>query len=344
VRCVYRDGCPAGRRGAGQKLAVACLSRQAARPIIVHHPTDTAEYCRLASEALPEVAFRPCYDRSQLEAWLPEAEIVFGWRIPAETWRFAKSLLWLQGMGAGIDDLVANPHLRPEARITRVVGIFGPWIAEYTIAHILAWTQDLARSRANQSAHRWDKFLIRKARGLRLGVAGLGSVGQEVARLGHALGLDICGFDLFERPVPGGGRCYAGGRGSETLLDFLGGIDVLSINLPLTPETRGLLGPRELAAMPPGSMLINTARGAIVDEQALVGALRRGHLSSAALDVFDSEPLAPQSELWDLPVWITSHISGPSTPAEVVPIFVDNYHRYHGGQPLVGLVDRLRGF
>jgi glyoxylate/hydroxypyruvate reductase A len=314
-------------------------------PVIVHHPTDTALYYRLAGDALPGVPLQPCYDRRDLETWLPEAEVVFGWRIPRDCYRLARRLAWLQGMGAGIEDLVNNPDLRPEAQITRVVGIFGPWIAEYTLAQILAWRQDIARSRANQAAHRWDKFLIRKARGLRLGVAGLGSVGQEVARLGQAMGLFVSAYDLAQGELTGGGRVYSGGRGSAALMEFMSGIDVLSINLPLTPDTRGLFGARELAAMPRGSYLVNTARGPVVDEQVLVAAIRTGHLSGAALDVFDVEPLPVDSPLWDISgVTITSHISGPSTPAEVVPIFVDNYHRFRRGEPLIGLVDRARGF
>lgn len=314
-------------------------------PVPVHHPTDTARYLRLAQEALPGVAMQACYDRRDLERWLPEAEIVFGWRIPPECWALAGRLAWLQGMGAGVDDLVANPHLRPGALITRVVGIFGPWIAEYTMAHLLAWRQDLRRSLANQAGHRWDKFLVRKARGLRLGVAGLGSVGREVARLGQAMGLVVSGYDLEPASLPGGGRCFGGGRDRSQLHGFLSDIDVLSINLPLTPETRGMFGPAELARMPAGGYVINTARGQVLDHEALTAAIRSGHLSGAALDVFDLEPLPADSPLWDLPgVTITSHISGPSTPEEVVPLFADNYRRFLDGRPLIGLVDRARGF
>ena len=322
------------------------MPRQLA-PILVHHPTDTAEYWRLASAALPGVDLRPCYTQAEIEALLPEVEVIFGWRIPALCFKLAGRLDWLQGMGAGIEDLLANPHLRPEASITRIVGIFGPWIAEYTLAQVLAWTQDLARSRANQAAHRWDKFLIRKARGLRLGVAGLGSVGQQVAGLAHAAGFSVTGFDLDAREVPGGGRAFSGGRSSPALLEFLSGLDVLSINLPLTAETERLIGAAEvLAALPRGAFLVNTARGRIVDTAALTAALRSGHLSGAALDVFETEPLPSANPLWDLPgVSVTAHISGRSTPAEVVPIFRGQLpSRSLAGRPLVGLVDRSRGF
>lgn len=314
-------------------------------PILVHHPVDTEEYWRLAAAALPGVDLRPCYTMEQIEKLLPEVEIVFGWRIPARCFAHATRLLWLQGMGAGIEDLLANPLLRPEAMITRIVGIFGPWIAEYTIAQVMAWRQRMARSWANQAAHRWDKFLIARTAGLRLGVAGLGSVGRDVAALGNAVGMRVSGFDLEPRPVPGGGRCYHGGRGSAGLNEFLGSIDVLSINLPLTAETAGLFGRHELAQLPAGAFVVNTARGKVIDEDALADLVETGHLGGAALDVFTTEPLPLTSRLWDLPgISVTSHISGPSTPAEVVPIFVANYRRYAAGEPLLGLVDRQKGF
>lgn len=314
-------------------------------PVLVHHPTDTDEYQRLAAAAMPELDLRPCHTVAEIEALLPHVEVVFGWRIPQQCFRLASRLRWLQGMGAGVEDLLGNPLLRSEVTITRVVGIFGPWIAEYTIAQIMAWRQRMARSWANQAAHRWDKFLIAKTRGLRLGVAGLGSVGHEVAALGAAVGMHVSGFDLDPRVLPGGGRVFSGGRGSAELDEFLASIDVLSINLPLTEATEGLFGRRELSLLPSGAFIVNTARGRVIDETALADLLAAGHLGGAALDVFTREPLAAASPLWDLPgVAVTSHISGPSTPAEVVPIFVDNYRRYAKGMPLVGVVDRQRGF
>lgn len=319
--------------------------RDAKKPILVHHPTDTLEYARLASEWLPEVRFVPCLTVAEIEALIPEVELIFGWRIPSRCFALARNLVWLQGMGAGVEDLVSSKDLPAETLITRVTGIFGPWIAEYTLAHVLAWTQDIRRSLTNQASQRWDKFLVRKARGIRLGVAGLGSVGQEVARLAAAAGLQVTGFDFEAKTLPDGSPAFRGGRGSAELHRFLRGLDVLSINLPLTPETDRMFSTAELAALPAGAFIVNTARGRIIDTEAFVAAANAGHLGGAALDVFETEPLPQDSPLWSLPgITITSHISGPSTPAEVVPIFVDNYRRYLRGEPLVGLVDRARGF
>jgi glyoxylate/hydroxypyruvate reductase A len=288
----------------------------------------------------------PCPTLDELRARLPEAEVVFGWRIPPRLLAQAPHLRWLQLMGAGVEDLVAERRTMPPGLlVTRITGIFGPWIAEYVLAHVLGWVQDFSRSWSNQQARRWDKFTVRRAAGLRLGVAGLGSVGGEVARLAHAVGLRVLGFDLEPRVLPDGSPAASGRRGSEELLRFLGGLDVLSINLPLTAETERMFGAREFAALPRGSFVVNTARGRLLDQSALAEALSTGHLAGAALDVFEVEPLPAESPLWSLEgVTVTSHISGPSTPAEVVPIFAANYGRYLAGQRLQGLVDLERGY
>jgi glyoxylate/hydroxypyruvate reductase A len=129
------------------------------------------------------------------------------------------------------------------------------------------------------------------------------------------------------------------------LRQFLSGLDALSVNLPLTPQTERLFGAAEFAALPLGAFVVNTSRGKVLDQAALVEALQSGHLGGAALDVFVEEPLPAESPLWTMPnVTVTAHLSGPSTPEEVVPQFVANYRRYLAGEAMTGLVDRLKGF
>lgn len=312
-------------------------------PVMIYHPRDTVEYHRLTSASLPGAKLLPCMTAAEVHEVIPEAEIVFGWKVPVEEFARARRLKWYQSIGAGVEDLVV--HVPPGVLLTRVVGVFGPWIAEYVIAHVLAWTQNLKRAYASQAAGKWDRYAVRKARDLRLGVAGLGSVGVEVARLGHSLGMRVSGFATRPRTLPGGSAAVCGTGRCPALLDLLSDVDVLSVNLPLTPQTEQMFGREEFAALPKGAFVVNTSRGRIFDEDALVEALQSGHLGGAALDVFAEEPLPAASPLWRMPnVTVTAHLSGPSTPAEVVPIFVDNYRRYRAGERLVGLVDRARGF
>ena len=125
----------------------------------------------------------------------------------------------------------------------------------------------------------------------------------------------------------------------------LGSADFVVVLLPLTEDTRGIIGREALAAMKPTAWLVNIARGAVVDEAALIAALEGRRIAGAVLDVFDREPLPPSDPLWKLDnVVVTPHISGPSTPDEIAPVFNDNLARYLAGRPLRHIVDRARGY
>jgi len=172
-------------------------------------------------------------------------------------------------------------------------------------------------------------------------VIGLGDIGARIARSGRALGMRAIGVSRTGRPVTGVSRVYR----TRALTAALAEADFVVLTVPLSPATRGLLDAAALAAMKPSAWLINVARGPIVDEDAMVEALRAGRIAGAILDVFDIEPLPPTHPLWTLPnVVITPHISGPSTPREIAPLFADNLRRYLAGRPLRHVVDRRRGY
>ncbi len=243
-------------------------------------------------------------------------------------------------MGAGVEQLLV-PEVSPRVTITRVAGIFGPWMAEYALGWCLWVTQRMDRFRADQRARRWAPVDPIPLRGQTLCVVGLGDIGARIARTGRALGLRVLGVSRSGRAVPAVERVYRTGalRAALRLADFV------VLTLPLSAATRGMLGPAALAAMKPSAWLINVARGPIVDEAALLDALRARRIGGAILDVFDTEPPPPEHPLWALDnVVITPHISGPSTPREIAPIFADNLRRYLAGRPLRNAVDRRRGY
>ncbi|NJC73418.1 C-terminal binding protein [Planosporangium thailandense] len=177
-------------------------------------------------------------------------------------------------------------------------------VSDHTIALILALTRGVVAADRAVRAGRWDLDEVRPVRRtstLRLGLVGVGRIGAMVARKAAALGFDVVAYD--EQPLPDG----IGRVGFDELLATS---DVVSLHLPLTERTRHLIGAAELARMRPGSFLVNTARGAVVDESALAGALRSGHLGGAGLDVVESEPLAADSPLRECPnVVITPHVA-----------------------------------
>jgi glyoxylate/hydroxypyruvate reductase A len=272
--------------------------------------------------------------------FLDQAEILLGARVPAVLWSAMDRLRWVQSVNAGVEDLVAAP-LPAGVITTRVVGLFDDYISDYVLGYMLAHTLKMRQALQNQTEGRWQKYQIDRLAGKRLGVAGIGSIGRAVAAKAGALGMRVVGLGRTGRPVAGVEAVYTPAR----LRDFCRDLDFLAITLPLTPETDGLVGEEALAALRPGAVVINCGRGRVLQEEALLGALRSGHLGGAVLDVFAEEPLPPQSPLWREPgVIITPHISGPSVPQEVVDYFLQNYARFRAGAPLVGVIDRDRGY
>ena len=312
------------------------------RGILVYHPEagEARAYADLVR--LPSRAFTLHVASTADQAAEPgaEAEIFYCWGPPRALLAAAKRLRWIQCMGAGVERLLV-PELRPEVRVTRAAGIFGPWMAEYTLGWCLWVTQRMGGFRASQRARRWQPVDPIPLRGQTLCVVGLGDIGRRIARAARALGMRVVGVTRGGRGPREAERIYR----VSALRSALAWADFVVLTLPLSDATRGLVGPAELAAMKPSAWLINIARGPIVVESALLDALRDTRLGGAILDVFDTEPLPAEHPLWGFDnVVITPHISGPSTPREIAPIFTDNLRRYLAGRPLRHLVDRTRGY
>lgn len=287
-------------------------------------------------------------DEARWRALLARAEVLFDFdftnleQIPA----LAPRVRWIQATSAGIGELLVRTGLGDTSIVfTTASGVHAGALAEFCVAAMLFFVKELDRLKADQAAHRWERYCARELRGMTLGIIGLGHVGREVARAGHALGMRVIGT---KRTVPADGLPYV-----ERVLPPAGSpevireADVLVLIVPQTAETRRLLGALELRGMKHGAILINIARGAIVDEAALVDVLRDGHLGGAALDVFAKEPLPPDSPLWDLPNVIVSPHSASTVPAEntrLTDLFCDNLRRYMNDKPLINVFDRTRRY
>ena len=272
---------------------------------------------------------------------IADAEILYAWKFPPQLYAKAGRLKWLQVMGAGVDWALV-PELPPGVQVTRAPGIFGPWMAEYVIGWCSWVTQRMRVYRDAQRQRRWlDHVLPDRLFGKTLAIVGLGDIGRDIARVAKGLGMRVVGVTRRGRPVREAARVYPVGAMARALSEA----DFVVVLLPLTTETRGIIGAAALEAMKPSAWLINIARGAVVDESALLAALERKQIAGAVLDVFDREPLPPSHPLWKLDnVVVTPHISGPSTPDEIAPVFNDNLARYLAGRPLRHVVDRIRGY
>lgn len=298
---------------------------------------------RLVLERFPELTVHVASTPHEAEAVLGQVEVIAGWGFPPELLAKARRLRWFHKLGAGVDDLVLSQALPPHVVLTRTDGrVFARRMAEYVMAYILAFCQDIRRIVAQQQARAWQPFVTQTAAGRTVGVAGVGDIGREVARLAAALDMRAVGWRRSPGDVAPVEKMYAG---REEFHAFLGEADFVVIVLPLTPATRGLFNADAFAAMRPRAHLINVGRGAIVDEQALLDALKSGRLAGAALDVFAQEPLPADHPLWGLDnVYITPHMSGPSVPQDIAGPLLDNLGRYLAGQPLGKQVSLQHGY
>lgn len=319
---------------------------------------ETVERLRALSPALEVVDLSgdATFDIDELVD--PQVEIVVGSRPPADLTRLP-GLRWLQVRSAGVDHLAADPPWARGLLVTNARGVFAIPIGEYVSGAILRINQPLSAWSADQAAHRWpppdDQRVATIARGRTAVIVGYGSIGREVARQLDAFGIRVVA--VKPRPelradrsfrVPGtgdpDGSVPANIVGVERLLEVAHDADYLVLTLPLTAESRGLVGREVLAALPGRAWLINVSRGALVDEPELIAALQAGRLAGAVLDVARDEPLPSGSPLWDAPnVTITPHVSG-ATLEFLDDLVVENVRRYLAGEPLLNLIDPERGY
>jgi phosphoglycerate dehydrogenase-like enzyme len=261
--------------------------------------------------------------------------------------RKAPRLKWMHLFNVGVDHPIFREMLGRGVRLTTSAGTSARPIAHNAITGLLMLARDFPRWLGDQRAHKWNPprppDVPRDLAGQTAVVVGLGHIGREIARLAQALGLKVIGVRRSPRRPddPVDALCAP-----HELAGILPHADWLILACPLTPETRGLVNAGLISRLPPHARLINIARGEIVDEPALVEALRGGRLAGAYLDVFQQEPLPENSPLWDLPnVLVTPHNSSfdASLDDRIYAVFVENLARWHRGEPLLNEVDTTGG-
>jgi phosphoglycerate dehydrogenase-like enzyme len=281
---------------------------------------------------------------------VPDAEVAFSSQITREQFLAAPRLRWIHSPSAGIGgmlfpELVASPVVLTNSR-----GMAADTMAEHVLAVTLALFRRLPDAWRSQEARQWAQDAIglagtRTIAGTRVLVIGLGAIGTAVATRMAALGAEVAGIRRREiGPAPAGVARVAG---PGALPELLGSADVVVLSAPHTRETRRMIGVRELAAMSRDAVLVNVSRGGLVDEAALADALACGRIAGAALDVFQEEPLPPDSPFWTLRnVLITPHTSGfrPDHWDAAIGLFGENLRRFEAGAPLLNVVDKRAGY
>ena len=244
----------------------------------------------------------------------------------------APNMRWLHMFSAGLDHPVFGELSRRGITVTHSAGSSATPIAHTVIMQVIAMCRDMRALSIAQSHREWAERDVVDVEGRRMGIVGLGSIGAEVARLAAHFGIHVVGL---RRTPTGAEPCET--WPTSRLHELLPQIDDLVLTAPLNAETRGIIGARELALLPRGAHVVNVGRGELIDESALIDALRSGQVGAAALDVFVVEPLPAESELWDLPnVIITPHSSGATALSgdRAAAVFADNLGRFVAGEPL----------
>jgi phosphoglycerate dehydrogenase-like enzyme len=312
------------------------------KKVLVFHSQYADIYRELLEKGVPEAEIFVCRDPEEVEKWGPEVEIAFVPRnFPQDLFKKMPRLKWVQVMAAGVENFIENAGQFRDIPVCRIVGAFGRYMVEYVFAYILYLSQDIGRVLQAQGEKRWDPFLVEFIHRKTIGIMGLGTIGGFVAEKAKGMGLRVIAWDMVHREIPVVDHQYK----ADQMKEFLGEADYVLLTLPATPQTTNLIGQSVFKAMKKTAYLINICRGAVVDESALVEALKGKEIAGAILDVVKEEPLPPQSELWDCPNLILSpHISGPSLPEDIVEVFKENFRRYVNKEPLLGQIHFERGF
>jgi glyoxylate/hydroxypyruvate reductase len=270
----------------------------------------------------------------------------FDWSDPARLPETAPNLRWVQATSAGIGEFLHETGLvRSGIQFTTASGVHARPLAEFVLLGLLYFIREVPLLLERKAERRWQRFTSRSLEGTRILLIGLGSIGRAVARSCASLGVEVWGMGRTDaaRGIEGLSR-YVEHAG---LRQALGAVDALVLSCPLTRSTRGLIGRDEIASMRRGAIIVNVARGQVVDEPAMIEALADGHLGGAVIDVAAIEPLPQESPLWGLDNVLISPHSASTVAAEngrIIDIFLDNLGRFLDGRPLMNLFDTARGY
>ncbi len=316
-----------------------------------------------AVSTLLKVHLHPARTSEELPAdVLPEVEVLYTWRALPEP-ETVPNLRWIQFHLSGIDEMASHPLVRSGVTVTTLSGANTPQMAEFALMAILGLARRVPALMREKDQKKWaadphDRFRPTDLRGSTVGIVGYGSIGRELARLCHPIGVHILAVKRNLKDLQDEGYLADGlgdPRGDlaeriyppQALRSMASLCDFLVVCTPLTPETRGSVNQAVLEAMKPTAFLIDISRGGVVDHGALVEALAQNRLAGAALDVYPVEPLPESSPLWEMPnVILSPHIAGasPRYYEQAAELFAQNLRRYLSDQPLLNRYDPARGY
>jgi len=290
------------------------------------------QYYRGLRDAFPEMAIDLVDHHSKVDPYIDSADILltFGAHMADHVLEKGRKLRWIQALGTGVDGIVDRPPFREGVLVTNMHGLHGDSVPEAAIMLMLAMARDLPRSMRQRNARKWDRYPSQLLKGKTVGIFGVGAIAKSLAPKCKSFGMKVIGITSAVRGVEGFDRMVR----RDDLESAVGELDFLVLLTPYTAETHGIVGARVLAAMKPTAFLVNLARGGIVEEDALVHALREKHLAGAALDVFAIEPLPQDHPLWSMDnVIVTPHLGGfhDQYAEQALPTVIENFRKFLSG-------------
>ncbi|HET7441827.1 MAG TPA: D-2-hydroxyacid dehydrogenase [Terriglobales bacterium] len=323
--------------------------------IVLHHRFDLWTAPPWFAEKLradfPEIDVVQLPNYERLEKEIPGAEICMAWSLRPQQFLAARKLRWIHSPAAAVHQLMFPELVNSDVVLTNASEVHGPVVAEHVIALIFALAKKIPQAVRLQQQHVWGQQQLwekaprpRELAEATLGLVGLGSIGREVAKRASTLGMRVIAVrEHADKAETGVALVYPPAQLDEMLSQS----DFVVLAVPVTPRTHGLVSAERFRRMKPGSYLINVGRGPLVDEAALIAALRQNKIAGAALDVFSQEPLSSDSVLWDLEnLLITPHTAGLTDKlwGRHYMLFSENLRRYLRREPLLGVVDKQRGY
>jgi len=282
--------------------------------------------------------------KEKLDAVLSEAEVIFSGRLPENVISRAPKLKWIQVRSAGVERLLDTEVVSSSVIVTNAKGIQNTPIGEFVIQLMLMFVKQAPSCFLMKQERQWRQLSPSVLHSRTVGILGVGSIGQEVARLSKAFSMRVLAVDVKRAARK---RYVDAILPPDQLPEMLSGSDFVVSALPLTDETRKMVGEKEFRAMKPSAYFINISRGDIVDEPALVRALDEHWIAGAGLDVFATEPLPGDSRLWEIPnVILSPHIAGSfeDRTAQAIEVFLENLKRYVDGKKLFNVINKKKGF
>jgi glyoxylate/hydroxypyruvate reductase A len=316
--------------------------------VTVHYRPDLLPIPRYACDH-----WAPARDLSpqQLDEWKATAALAdvffdFDWSDPAGMPERSPNLKWVQATSAGIGAFMVSSKLnRSSVAFTTAGGIHATPLAEFTLMGALYFTKGIPQLMEDKRDHRWQRFTTRQLKGMRALVIGLGGAGREVVREFAALGVQVTGLGRTGRTYEIDGLVRVIDR--SQLDSVLPDVDFLILSCALTEETRGMIGAKQLELLPSDAVVINIARGQVIDQDALLSALENRTIGGACLDVFDEEPIPADDPMWDMDNVIISPHSASTVSSEnesLVDLFLENLKNWQEGLPMRNLFDPVRGY